>query len=250
MDFIAPGAAVTSLKLYGARRPRQIARWLFRHGDAIPGGRAAHGCVPRPPESADRLRKPGRGARLTHLSYGDKLTRMSSVPQLLTLVLEAARQADMDQLGLAAAAGVAPETLSRAKKRGTIDLATLQALASVVGLSLSLESAAAADPPGPPSRRARKMTVAGRAALSHPSRGLAWSNPAVSDEVLVRNALKRGSFHLLLDATLGYGLPFVREQWDLIRSDVGLGLSGRTQTEIARKLDNIERGLRDAQAGH
>ena len=57
---------------------------------------------------------------------------------LLNAVLNAARDAGTDQMTLARVAGVAPETISRAKRRTTMDVATLDALAMAVGLKLTL----------------------------------------------------------------------------------------------------------------
>jgi hypothetical protein len=57
---------------------------------------------------------------------------------LLNKVLNTARDAGSDQITLARVAGVAPETISRAKKRKTMDVATLNALAMAAGLKLTL----------------------------------------------------------------------------------------------------------------
>ncbi|MDI1260509.1 hypothetical protein [Aquabacterium sp.] len=169
---------------------------------------------------------------------------MSIEQSLLTQVIEAARAAQLDQGHLAQAAGVAPETISRAKKRGTIDLSTLQALAQAAGLTLSLSSGVTPDPAGPMA----PMAPIRRSSLADPSRGLAWSNAAISDEALVRNALKKGSFNLVLEAVLEHGLPFVQRQWALMRADADVGLSSRALVDISRKLTNIERGLSHAAA--
>ena len=77
---------------------------------------------------------------------------------------------------------------------------------------------------------------------------MAWSNAAISDEALVRNALRKGSFNLVLEAVLEHGLLFVQKQWALMRSDTDVVLSARAVADISRKLANIERGLRHAAA--
>lgn len=87
-----------------------------------------------------------------------------------------------------------------------------------------------------------------RISLADRSRGLAWSNPHVSDEVLVRSALQHGAFYLVLDAVFEFGLVFVREQWALMLADAETLPSARAQADIERKLTNIERGLRLAGA--
>jgi transcriptional regulator with XRE-family HTH domain len=166
---------------------------------------------------------------------------MSIEHSLLSQVLDAARAAHLDQARLAEVAGVAPETISRAKKRGTIDLSTLQSLAQAVGLALTLS--------GPsPIKTSSDAPAARRSSLADPSRGLAWSNSAMSNEALVRNALKKGSYDLVLEAVLAHGLPFVQAQWALMQSDPDLGLSVRACADVSRKLSNIERGLHHAAA--
>lgn len=76
-----------------------------------------------------------------------------------------------------------------------------------------------------------------RTSLADPCRGLAWSNPHVSDEVLVRSSLHHGAYHLVLDAVLDFGLAFVRQQWDLMLADAEAVPSLRAQADIERKLD-------------
>lgn len=83
-----------------------------------------------------------------------------------------------------------------------------------------------------------------RTSLTDPSRGLVWSNPNVSDEVLVRLALKHGAFHLVLDAVLDFGLAYVRQQWLLMLQDEDAAPPVRARVDVERKLANIERGLR------
>lgn len=83
-----------------------------------------------------------------------------------------------------------------------------------------------------------------RPSLADPSRGLACSNRQVSDEVLVRNALQHGAYHLVLDAVLEFGLAFIRKPWELMLADEEGAPTARAQTDIERKLTNIERGWR------
>lgn len=58
--------------------------------------------------------------------------------QVLNQILEHAQVRGFDQRALAARAGIAPETLSRMKKRQSADFSTIDRLARVVGLKLSL----------------------------------------------------------------------------------------------------------------
>ena len=166
---------------------------------------------------------------------------MSIELTLLAQVLDAAREAGLDQAKLARTAGVAPETISRAKRRGTIDLRTLQPLAHAVGLTLTLSGrpAPTSSPDG---------STARRSSLADPSRGLAWSNAAMSHEALVRNALLKGSYDLVLESVLEHGLSFVQNQWDLMTADADIGMSARARADVSRKLLNIERGLSHAAA--
>ena len=83
-----------------------------------------------------------------------------------------------------------------------------------------------------------------RTSLANPCRGLAWSNPHVSDEVLVRSSLHHGAYHLVLDAVLDFGLAYVRQQWLLMLQDEDAAPPARACVDIERKLANIERGLR------
>ena len=58
--------------------------------------------------------------------------------RILDRILASARQQGLEQRELAARAGLAPETLSRLKKRGSGEFATLDRLARVVGWRLDL----------------------------------------------------------------------------------------------------------------
>ena len=83
--------------------------------------------------------------------------------------------------------------------------------------------------------------------MADPKFGLAWSNPAMTDEALVRNALQHGAFCLLLEAALAYGMPFVEQQLAIMLTDEDATLSDRAQADIRRKLGNIRRGIAAAQ---
>lgn len=83
-----------------------------------------------------------------------------------------------------------------------------------------------------------------RTSLADPARGLVWSNPNVSDEVLVRLALRYGAYHFVLDAVLDFGLAYVREQWLLMLEDEDAIPPKDACVDVERKLANIERGLR------
>ena len=57
---------------------------------------------------------------------------------LISTIIDAARQHDISQGELAARAGIRQETLSRAKKNPTLSLKTFQALARAAGLRIQL----------------------------------------------------------------------------------------------------------------
>jgi hypothetical protein len=87
----------------------------------------------------------------------------------------------------------------------------------------------------------------GRSPLADARFGLAWANPAMSNEALVRNALRRGTFHMLLEAALHHGLQFVEQQLAIIQTDEDAALSSRALAEVRRKLANIARGIAEAE---
>ena len=81
--------------------------------------------------------------------------------------------------------------------------------------------------------------------LADPKYGLAWSNRNAAAESLVCNALLRGSFLTIVDAAIEQGMPFVKEQWCLVRD------SDEVKSEwfrgyIDNMLDNIDKGMRNA----
>jgi DNA-binding phage protein len=63
---------------------------------------------------------------------------MTEATDFLQQILALARERGLTQITLAQRAGITPEALSRAKKGGDMRLSTLNALAHVVGLKLSL----------------------------------------------------------------------------------------------------------------
>jgi hypothetical protein len=91
--------------------------------------------------------------------------------------------------------------------------------------------------------REAEARLVSRSPLSHPAFGLAWSNRLASDEVLVRNAIQHGAFHLLLAASLHHGVAFVEDQLATMLQDEDVVMSDRAQAEVRRKLANIRRGI-------
>ncbi len=156
---------------------------------------------------------------------------MSIYAELLNTVIAIAAQRGLDQRQLAQRADIRPETISRAKKRGTVDLTTLQRLAQAAELELTL-------------RPLKGTGAISNSPLAQPRFGLAWSNPNASAEALVSNALKKGHYHLLLQAAAAHGLAFVHEQLHAMAP----ALAPKSKQEVLRKLSNIEKGFSNAQA--
>lgn len=87
--------------------------------------------------------------------------------------------------------------------------------------------------------------------LADPKWGLAWSNSAISDEALVRNALARGSFLAILEGAAYYGLDFIRTQWSaMCKDDPPMSAKYRDYVEnMLRNIDTgFQKGLDDAVA--
>jgi len=63
---------------------------------------------------------------------------MTQTADLLQQILALGKEQGLTQITLAQRAGITPEALSRAKKGGDMRVSTLNALAHVVGLKLSL----------------------------------------------------------------------------------------------------------------
>lgn len=155
---------------------------------------------------------------------------MPSSAELLEPILAEARKRGMDQSGLAKAARLTPECVSRAKRRESMDLSTLNKLAAAAGMTLRVEP------------------LSKSAGLAAPSWGLAWSNPdGISRTALIRAALQRANFSALLEACASYGLDKVESEWKgMALNTDGTTLRGSEQVE--RILRNIREGSRREQA--
>jgi transcriptional regulator with XRE-family HTH domain len=148
---------------------------------------------------------------------------------LLQQVLQVAEANGLDQARLAERAGLSPETISRAKKRSDMDIGTLEALATVVGLELVLQPRPAAVSP-----------------LAQPRFALAWSNPEADEGVLVRKALLEARFEALADAALTLGLPRLHAELTALQQR---GAIDETRhAGLLRLLANIRKGLDGADA--
>lgn len=81
--------------------------------------------------------------------------------------------------------------------------------------------------------------------LRDPSWGLAWSNPSISDDTLIRKALTTGRFSVILQACLDYGLERVRQQWSRVLQHPEL-TSPKLRWLTGDILDNISQGFSQA----
>lgn len=145
----------------------------------------------------------------------------------LDAVLAVARAQRMDQKTLAARAGVRPETITRAKSRGSIDWATLQALADAAGLDLRVLAVP---------RRAPGE----RSSLADSRLQLAWSNPQAPTATLIAKAVERRSFDLILRAAWEHGIDTVAGVVEQLRDEEALP---------PRSLDFADRALRNIAIG-
>lgn len=162
----------------------------------------------------------------------------TEVTDLLEEVLAAARGRGIDQRGLARAAGVAAETISRAKRRGNIELRTLAALAAAAGMQLRVEPAA---------RSRQQGDAPPRSTLADPKWGLAWSNQQMGVRGLVTNALLKGDYDAILEAVTQHGMALVQGQWQELKETRPARVSKRTVASVDRMLRNITRGFARAQ---
>lgn len=173
----------------------------------------------------------GYAGELTLKSIIGKLTFMSIALNLLAAVIAAARAAGMDQKRLASQAGISAETISRAKRRGTVDLDTLHRLAEAAGLSLQLVPA-------------KEITLAHRSAAPPPV-AVAVPSPNPPVQAVVRAALRQGQYSAILDAAVQNGIDCVREEWAAMCAD-DPGLSAKTRASINTMLLNIAKGFDQA----
>lgn len=82
------------------------------------------------------------------------------------------------------------------------------------------------------------------AALAHPSFGLAWSNPNADEAKLLRIAMLKGRFNAILESAALDGIPFVRENLDLLKQRGAL--NAEQTTKLERMLKGIQRGFEQA----
>ena len=154
---------------------------------------------------------------------------------ILQEVFAAAAARGLTQKQLAASAGIREETLSRLKKHGSPRLSVVEDLARAAGVELVVRSRSGGAAPAvspPPSEAPR---------FRERYRTLLWSNPKAPDEVLLRRALVRPTFRMLLDAAVEFGPETLRREWE--------GLLACEDPEVRRVRPATEQLLRNIRDG-
>lgn len=90
-------------------------------------------------------------------------------------------------------------------------------------------------------------TLSKSSSLKDPIWGFSWSNPNISDEVLIRKALIGVRFTTILQACLDFGLDHVRKQWGIVAQD-SEPMSIRTRSLVNDILGNITEGFSNAKS--
>lgn len=151
---------------------------------------------------------------------------------LIAQILTAAQATGLTQRELADRSGITEETLSRMKKRGSGNFSLVVKLAQAAGTPLCLANTASSA-----ATVARAKSFRDNYAVQ-----LAWSNKDASDDLLIRRALVKPGFRLLLDAAIEFGIDRLLTEWTRLKSD---GVD-----EIARAAPVTERILRHIQNGY
>lgn len=158
---------------------------------------------------------------------------MNTIPSsLIEKVITAAKSRGMTQKALAAAAGIAPEVLSRLKKKPV--KSSLEKLVDAAGVHLEVL-------PGTKSVLSIHHKYAGATFRErHPT--LVWSNPDAGDQVYIQRALLRPEFSVLLDAAVEFGLAKVEAEW--------ASLSTEGSDEVTHSRSTTERILKNIRYGY
>lgn len=154
---------------------------------------------------------------------------------LIAQILTAAQAAGLSQKTLADRSGITEETLSRMKKRGSGNFSLVVKLAQAAGTPLCLANA-----PMPAAAAAQGRSFRDKYGVS-----LAWSNKHASDEVLIRRALVKPGFRLLLDAAVDFGIDRLATAWAQLKQE-GADEVGKAAPVTERILRHIEYGYQQA----
>lgn len=150
---------------------------------------------------------------------------------LLDQILSFAKAQGMTQKELADKTGIPKESLSRLKGRNSVKAQTLELLADAIGFELVLLP--------------KPKRPASAASFREKYKYLAWSNSQASTEVLLRQALIRPDFSILLDAAAEFGLAELQKQWAVLQSMPDPAVK-RAAPITSRMLIHIAAGFREA----
>lgn len=154
---------------------------------------------------------------------------------LVLTLLQTAKRQGLSQKQLAALAGLPEETLSRLKRKPSVQTDVLERLARCVGLQLSLQPASYDEAQTTPQRFQQKY------------KHLVWSNPEASAATFIRQALLKPDYQTLLDAALEFGLDALDEQWRILQAE-NAPAAKRAAPTTQRMLDNLRHGYQQAAA--
>lgn len=160
---------------------------------------------------------------------------MNTDDSLINQIVAAAQARGLTQKALAERSGISEETLSRMKKRGSGNFSLIVKLAQVAGAPLSL-----ANTPTPAVSNQKAASFRSRYAVP-----LAWSNKKASDDVLIRRALVKPGFQLLLDAAIEFGVDRLSTTWQYLKTDAADEVV-QAAPVTERILQHIEDGYRQA----
>jgi hypothetical protein len=160
---------------------------------------------------------------------------------LISQIVDAAHARGLNQKALAERAGIPKESLSRAKKRGTAKLGMVEDLAKAAGVTLGIIQT------GRPAKQIKPIKPTEPQSFQTKYSALAWSNPNASESLLIRRALLKPEFRVLLDAALEFGVTRLNNEWSQVMAETSPeALRARPVTE--RILGHIHDGYRQATA--
>lgn len=154
---------------------------------------------------------------------------------LILQILASAQAAGLHQKALAEKTGIKEETISRIKKRGTGHFDIIAKLAQAAGSPLCLGS----------SVQAPRFAVKPKSFRDKYAVQLAWSNKRAPDEMLIRRALVKPGFVLLLDAAIEFGLEHLLTVWAQLVAE-GSEEVMQAAPVTGRILQHIQHGYQQA----
>jgi transcriptional regulator with XRE-family HTH domain len=189
-----------------------------------------------------------------NLPNGNQLTAISSCAELgafLRSTRKAQRLTQKDVAGLGNTGNRVVVDIENGKPTAQIQKAFN--LMKLLGVEICVKGKgvriqdAAGQPPVTAMHASSSIEKKSRSPLADPKWGLAWSNSAISDEALVRNALTKGAFLPILEGVLYHGLDYVKAQWEEISLE-GVMSKPKNRAYVEGILKNIAKGIEDAKA--